>query len=140
MFLRILRDLICFSLFTETYWDFEDMKTWQRLLMKTSCWCWWFLNKGMRRCTRFILCYEWWFIFHWNLNLDVDKSTVFVAGRCNWWGYIKGKWKVEGFVEESDASERVDQSGFYKFYKRYNLPMRLPISIEYDILPNMELI
>ena len=30
--------------------------------------------------------------------------------------------------------------GMYKFYKKdITLPMRLPISIEYDILPNMEL-
>ena len=30
--------------------------------------------------------------------------------------------------------------GIYKFYKKdITLPMRLPISIEYDILPNIEL-
>ena len=83
--------------------------------------------------------------FTGDLNLDVDKSTVFVAEEdvTDDVGYIQGKdGKVEGFVEKNpDASgKELVNLGFYKFYKKdITLPMRLPISIEYDILPNMEL-
>ena len=83
--------------------------------------------------------------FTGDLNLDVDKSTVFVAEEdvTDDVGYIKGKnGKVEGFVEKNpDASgKELVNLGMYKFYKKdITLPMRLPISIEYDILPNMEL-
>ena len=83
--------------------------------------------------------------FTGDLNLDVDKSTVFVAEEdvTDDVGYIKGKnWKVEGFVEKNPnaSGKELVNLGFYKFYKKdITLPMRLPISIEYDILPNMEL-
>ena len=83
--------------------------------------------------------------FTGDLNLDVDKSTVFVAEEdvTDDVGYIQGKnGKVEGFVEKNpDASgKELVNLGFYKFYKKdMTLPMRLPISIEYDILPKMEL-
>ena len=83
--------------------------------------------------------------FTGDLNLDVDKSTVFVAEEdvTDDVGYIQGKdGKVEGFVEKNpDASgKELVNLGMYKFYKKdITLPMRLPISIEYDILPNMEL-
>ena len=83
--------------------------------------------------------------FTGDLNLDVDRSTVFVAEEdvTDDVGYIQGKnGKVEGFVEKNpDASgKELVNLGFYKFYKKdITLPMRLPISIEYDILPNMEL-
>ena len=83
--------------------------------------------------------------FTGNLNLDVDKSTVFVAEELitDDVGYIRGKnGKVEEFVEKDPTASgnQLVNLGFYKFYKKdITLPMRLPISIEYDILPNMEL-
>ena len=46
------------------------------------------------------------------------------------------------FVEKDPTASgyKLVNLGFYKFYKKdITLPMRLPISIEYDILPNMEL-
>ncbi len=58
-------------------------------------------------------------------------------------GYIKGKdGKVEEFVEKNPTAEgkQLVSIGIYKFYKKdLMVPMRLPISIEYDILPNMNL-
>ena len=83
--------------------------------------------------------------FTGDLNLDVDKSTVFVAEEliADDVGYIRGKnGKVEEFVEKDPTATgyKLVNLGFYKFYKKdITLPMRLPISIEYDILPNMEL-
>ena len=81
--------------------------------------------------------------FTGDLNLDVDKSTVFVAKEpiANDVGYIRGKnGKVEEFVEKDPTAtgNKLVNLGLYKFYKRdMTLPMRLPISIEYDILPNI---
>ena len=83
--------------------------------------------------------------FTGDLNLDVDKSTVFVAEELitDDEGYIRGKnGKVESFVEKDPTASgnQLVNLGFYKFYKKdITLPMSLPISIEYDILPNMEL-
>ena len=83
--------------------------------------------------------------FTGDLNLDVDKSTVFVAKELitDDVGYIRGKnGKVESFVEKNPTvtGNQLVNLGMYKFYKKdITLPMRLPISIEYDILPNMEL-
>ena len=83
--------------------------------------------------------------FTGDLNLDVDKSTVFVAEELitDDVGYIRGKnGKVESFVEKDPTATgyKLVNLGFYKFYKKdITLPMILPISIEYDILPNMEL-
>ena len=83
--------------------------------------------------------------FSGDVNLDTDKSTVFVAEETvtNDVGYIRGKdGKVEEFVEKNrDAKgKELVSVGIYKFYKKdITLPMRLPISIEYDILPNIEL-
>ena len=59
--------------------------------------------------------------FTGDLNLDVDKSTVFVAEEdvTDDVGYIQGKnGKVEGFVEKNpDASgKELVNLGFYKFY------------------------
>ena len=58
-------------------------------------------------------------------------------------GYIRGKnGKVESFVEKNpDAAGRELVSlGIYKFYKKdITIPMRLPLSMEYDILTNMDL-
>ena len=83
--------------------------------------------------------------FTGDLNLDTDESTVFVAEELvtDDVGYILGKnGKVEEFVEKNPFAKGKEMVslGIYKFYKKdITLPMRLPISIEYDILPNMEL-
>ena len=83
--------------------------------------------------------------FTGDLNLDTDESTVFVAEELvtDDVGYFRG-WigKVEEFVEKNPFAKGKElvSIGIYKFYKKdITLPMRLPISIEYDILPNMEL-
>ena len=83
--------------------------------------------------------------FTGDLNLDTDESTVFVAEELvtEDVGYIKGKnGKVQEFVEKNPFAKGKElvSLGIYKFYKKdIILPMRLPISIEYDILPNIEL-
>ena len=83
--------------------------------------------------------------FTGDLNLDVDESTIFVAEELvtDDVGYIRGrKGKVEEFVEKNPFAKGKElvSVGIYKFYKKdITLPMRLPISIEYDILPNMNL-
>ena len=83
--------------------------------------------------------------FTGDLNLDTDESTVFVAEELvtDDVGYIKGRnGKVEEFVEKNPFAKGKElvSVGIYKFYKKdITLPMRLPISIEYDILPNIEL-
>ena len=83
--------------------------------------------------------------FSGELNLDCDTSTLFVAEEdvTHDVGYIKGKdGKVEEFVEKnSEASGRELVSlGIYKFYKKdLDVPMRLPLSMEYDILTGMEI-
>jgi len=83
--------------------------------------------------------------FTGDINLDTDESTVFVAEELvtSDVGYIRGNnGKVEEFVEKNPLAEGKEMVslGIYKFYKKdITLPMRLPISIEYDILPNMEL-
>ena len=83
--------------------------------------------------------------FTGDLNLDTDESTVFVAEELvtEDVGYIKGNsGKVQEFVEKNPFAKGKElvSLGIYKFYKKdITLPMRLPISIEYDILPNMEL-
>ena len=64
--------------------------------------------------------------FTGDLNLDVDKSTVFVAEELvtNDVGYIIGKnGKVESFVEKNPTvtGNQLVNLGMYKFYKkRYN--------------------
>jgi len=83
--------------------------------------------------------------FTGDLNLDTDESTIFVAEELvtDDVGYIKGKnGKVQEFVEKNPFAKGKElvSLGIYKFYKKdIILPMRLPISIEYDILPNIEL-
>ena len=83
--------------------------------------------------------------FTGDLNLDTDESTVFVAEELvtEDVGYIKGNsGKVQEFVEKNPFAKGKElvSLGIYKFYKKdIILPMRLPISIEYDILPNIEL-
>ena len=83
--------------------------------------------------------------FSGELNLDCNTSTLFAAEEdvTADVGYIRGKnGKVESYVEKNpDASGRELVSlGIYKFYKKdLNIPMRLPLSMEYDILPEMDL-
>ena len=83
--------------------------------------------------------------FTGDLNLDTDESTIFVAEELvtDDVGYIRGKkGKVEEFVEKNPFAKGKElvSIGIYKFYKKdIILPMRLPISIEYDILPNIKL-
>ena len=83
--------------------------------------------------------------FSGEVNLDCDTSTIFVAEEdvTSDVGYIKVKnGKVESFVEKNpDAAGRELVSlGIYKFYKKdITIPMRLPLSMEYDILTNMDL-
>ena len=83
--------------------------------------------------------------FTGDLNLDTDESTVFVAEELvtDDVGYIRGsKGNVEEFVEKNPLAKGKEMVsiGIYKFYKKdITLPMRLPISIEYDILPNIKL-
>lgn len=81
-----------------------------------------------------------------DFNLDTDKSTVFVS-----WetiigdeGYIKGAWgTVRNFVEKDQTAigkQRMVNIGIYKLYKKdLCLPDNFPISMEYDILPNIHL-
>ena len=83
--------------------------------------------------------------FTGDLNLDTDESTIFVTEELvtEDVGYIRGRvGKVEEFVEKNPFAKGKElvSIGIYKFYKKdIILPMRLPISIEYDILPKMEL-
>ena len=83
--------------------------------------------------------------FTGDINLDMDESTIFVAEELvtEDVGYIRGsKGNVEEFVEKNPLAKGKElvSVGIYKFYKKdITLPMRLPISIEYDILPNIEL-
>jgi NDP-sugar pyrophosphorylase family protein len=83
--------------------------------------------------------------FSGELNLDCDTSTVFVAEEdvTSEVGYIRGKdGKVESYVEKNpDASGREMVSlGIYKFYRKdLGMPPLLQLSMEYDILPSMDL-
>ena len=85
--------------------------------------------------------------FTGDLNLDTDESTVFVAEELvtDDVGYIRGsKGNVEEFVEKNPLAKGKEMVsiGIYKFYKKdLVIPhvSRLPVSIEYDILPKMEL-
>ena len=129
----------------DTYWDFEGYKN---IGIEV-------INEGERAGTGgFLMKHEVpdsFYVmngdsyFTGDLNLDVDKSTVFVAKELitDDVGYIRGEnGKVESFVEKDPTATgyKLVNLGFYKFYKKdITLPMRLPISIEYDILPNMEL-
>ena len=81
-----------------------------------------------------------------NLNLDCDKTTIFVSQEKTTGdeGYILGSnGKVESYVEKnifSAGETHLVNLGIYKFYKKdLILPDRLPISIEYDILTDIDL-
>jgi len=83
--------------------------------------------------------------FSGELNLDCDESTIFVAEEdvTHDVGYIHGEdGKVKFFVEKNpDASgKELVSLGIYKLFKKdLDIPNKLPISMEYDILPKMEL-
>ena len=83
--------------------------------------------------------------FSGDLNLDCDESTIFVAEEdvTHDVGYIQGKdGKVNCFVEKNpDASgKELVSLGIYKLFKKdIDIPNKLPVSMEYDILPKMEL-
>ena len=82
-----------------------------------------------------------------DINLDATKSTIFVnleeiKGDE---GYIIGgnDGRVEAYIEKEPhaiGQTHFVNLGIYKLYKKdITLPMRLPLSMEYDILPNMNL-
>ena len=81
-----------------------------------------------------------------DLNLDCDVSTIFVSQEKTSGdeGYVLGKdGKVETYIEKnifSSGETHLVNLGIYKFYKKdLVLPNKLPISIEYDILNEMDL-
>ena len=80
-----------------------------------------------------------------DINLDADRSTVFVAEEpvTNDVGYIEGRnGKVEKFVEKNpDASgKKMINMGIYKLYAEdITIPDKLPLSMEYDIMPMVNL-
>ena len=79
------------------------------------------------------------------LNLDCDESTIFVVEEkvTSDVGYIHGEdGKVKYFVEKNPdiSGKQLVSLGIYKLYRdEIELPNKLPISMEYDILPKMEL-
>ena len=83
--------------------------------------------------------------FSGDMNLDCDESTIFVAEEnvTRDVGYIQGKnGKVEYFVEKDIGAwgKKLVSLGVYKLYRNeIEIPNMLPISMEYDILPKMEL-
>ena len=83
--------------------------------------------------------------FSGDLNLDCDVSTIFVAEEdvTHDVGYIQGEdGKVKCFVEKNpDASgKELVSLGIYRLFKKdIDIPNKLPVSMEYDILPKMEL-
>ena len=80
-----------------------------------------------------------------SINLDSEKSTIFVAEEevTNDVGYIEGKdGMVQYFVEKDPGAwgKKLVSLGIYKLYRdEIEIPNTLPISMEYDILPKMEL-
>jgi len=85
--------------------------------------------------------------FPGDLNVDCNQSTVFVNPEETTGdeGYIIGgnDGRVEAYIEKDPNSvgkTNYVNLGIYKFYKKdLDIPMRLPLSMEYDILPNMDL-
>lgn len=81
-----------------------------------------------------------------DLNLDCDSSTIFVSQEKTKGdeGYILGKdGKVKNYIEKnifSSGETHLVNLGIYKFYRKdLVIPNRLPISIEYDILNEIDL-
>ena len=85
--------------------------------------------------------------FPGDLNVDCNKSTVFVNPEETTGdeGYIIGgnDGRVEAYIEKDPNSVgRMNyvNLGIYKFYRNdLPLPAKLPLSMEYDILPGMDL-
>ena len=85
--------------------------------------------------------------FPGELNLDAVRSTVFVnlEKTTGDEGYIIGgnDGRVEAYIEKDPTSAgktNYVNLGIYKLYKKdINIPNKLPLSMEYDILPNMNL-
>ena len=79
------------------------------------------------------------------LNLDCGESTIFVVEEevTSDVGYIHGRdGKVQYFVEKDSGAwgKKLVSLGIYKLYRdEIELPNKLPISMEYDILPKMKL-
>lgn len=80
------------------------------------------------------------------LNLDVNESTIFVSEEVieGDEGYIEGNDNVVTRMIEKNkdaiGETKMVNLGIYKFYKKdLNLTDKTPVSIEYDILPNMNL-
>ena len=83
--------------------------------------------------------------FSGDLNLDCNKSTIFVVEEdiSNDVGYIQANnGKVESFVEKDSNArgKKLVSFGIYKLFKKdLDIPNNLYISMEYDILPKVEL-
>tara|TARA_B100002019_G_scaffold262339_1_gene249681 strand:- start:668 stop:1315 length:648 start_codon:yes stop_codon:yes gene_type:complete len=84
--------------------------------------------------------------FDCDINVDRIVSTIFTTEEIieGDEGYIIGdKGKVSNFVEKNIGAKgyrHLVNTGIYKFYKKdLDLPSKLPLSLEYDILPNMNL-
>jgi len=80
------------------------------------------------------------------INLDADRTTIFVNEEKTRGdeGYVIGEeGKVKEYVEKNpDTAGEIHfvNVGIYKLYKKdITLPMRLPLSMEYDILPKTDL-
>lgn len=81
-----------------------------------------------------------------DINVDTNQTTVFVSKETivGDEGYIEGKdGKVIEFVEknqEAVGKTKLVNAGIYKIYKKdLDLPHGFPVSMEYDILPNVDL-
>lgn len=81
-----------------------------------------------------------------DLNVDADSTTIFVSKEriSGDEGYIEGDGgKVKQFVEKNPkvvGKKKLVNTGIYKIYKKdLNLSNNFPISMEYDILPNVDL-
>tara|TARA_S200002703_G_scaffold157554_1_gene165688 strand:- start:988 stop:1635 length:648 start_codon:yes stop_codon:yes gene_type:complete len=84
--------------------------------------------------------------FDCNINVDCNESTIFVTEEIIQGdeGYISGdNGRVNQFVEKNINEKgcyHLVNTGIYKFYKKdLILPTILPLSLEYDILPNINL-
>ena len=78
------------------------------------------------------------------INLDADRSTIFVNKEKTRGdeGYVIGEnEKVEKYVEknpETAGETHLVNIGIYKLYLQdLVFPVKLPLSMEYDILPNI---
>ena len=81
-----------------------------------------------------------------DFSIDCEKSTIFVSEEniTDDVGYIKGNnGEVHCFVEKDSTArgKELVSLGIYKLFKKdLIIPNKLPISMEYDILPEMDLL